>query len=226
MKNKKHDNPKPIRIAIGNLQEIKGEKLSPCELSDYDQHRHVSFSPSRSIRFSYNEHIINFGVIKDIPFNRRKSNQTGTGGTSDEGKVKTFNHYCQRNERLMGRWHGKARIYQINENHWYIKKHFIDSASYIDTSHKEFRILNDLYHHFNDMATAIVNMVGQGIPMDGLEEFDDEIYEDNQDYAINYLLLRQIESPIIKEKAEKALRGIKDVRERSEALAEAESLSE
>jgi len=66
MKNKKHDNPKPIRIAIGNLQEIKGEKLSPCELSDYDQHRHVSFSPSRSIRFSYNEHIINFGVIKDI----------------------------------------------------------------------------------------------------------------------------------------------------------------
>ena len=119
MKNKKHDNPKPIRIAIGNLQEIKGEKLSPCELSDYDQHRHVSFSPSRSIRFSYNEHIINFGVIKDIPFNRRKSNQTGTSGTSDEGKAKTFNHYCQRNERLMGRWHGKARIYQINENHWY-----------------------------------------------------------------------------------------------------------
>ena len=55
------------------------------------------------------------------------------------------------------------------------------------------------------MATSIANLVEQGIPMDvdGLEEFDDEIYEDSQDYAINYLLLRQIESSIIKNLSEK-----------------------
>jgi hypothetical protein len=195
-----------VGISVSDLCEDACGTLTKIDAADY-KYNGKCF-PSHQVRLVYNTENIHVGEVDEVPERQKNSTtppppalrQTDNGRLRKEETQGGYN-YKSMPEDVMVEWDARRKELWLNQDHRFIRRHFIPDESFTLNSPKHRRIV-DLYDSWYSTANTLDQLFTKTQPEP--KKHDDKWDDNLLNYALNSLITVQIQSdPLMMEHIEK-----------------------